>query len=177
MLITDFPCTSGKMNIECSSCSFIIYYVCSVFNFLEFKEFPEFLNVANNTGIRIEISGIIIIKREDFFHMGDNFLLFIFLRNNKISVIKDSAFQGIFLLSNEKLRISNYGDQCRKTVQKTNEKSSTGVLTRKTESISPHTWHEMKKNCDIRVKNIMDLFNEMYCYMYRTQMQGTDKSV
>ena len=76
MLITDFQFTSGKMNIECSCCSFLIYYVSSVFNLLEFKELPEFLNVANNTGIRIENSGITIIKREDFFHMGDNFLLF-----------------------------------------------------------------------------------------------------
>ena len=84
------------MNIERSRCSFLIYYACSVFNLLEYKELPEFLNVANNTGIRIENSGITIIKREDFFHMGDNFLLFIFLPNNKISVIEDSAFKGIF---------------------------------------------------------------------------------
>ena len=62
------------------------------------KEVPEFLNAPNQSGIRIENSGITKLNREDLFQMKDNFMTIILLPNNKISKIEDSAFDGKFLL-------------------------------------------------------------------------------
>ena len=71
--------------------------VCCIINLPALKEVPEFLNASNQSGIRIENSGITVLNRKDLSQMKDNFLTVILLPDNKISKMEDSTFEGKFL--------------------------------------------------------------------------------